>query len=64
MFGPAGQQISLAGLPWPAVATMLFLVYVILITSELTTSISKVDRYLVLVLPALDILSAIGLAPG
>ena len=49
-------------LPWLAVSIGLLLVYIILVTIELSLVISKVDRFLLLVFPALNILSAIGLA--
>ncbi len=48
--------------PWPATAVGLLLTFVILVTIELTLIVSKVDRFLLLIFPILDILSAIGLA--
>jgi hypothetical protein len=47
--------------PWPGIIVGLLLAFVILITIELTLVISKVDRFLLLIFPILDILSAIGL---
>jgi hypothetical protein len=49
-------------LTWPVFGIILLLGYIILIIVELTFVISKVDRFLLIVFPALNILSAIGLA--
>lgn len=48
--------------PWPAAAVALLLAYMILVTLELSFIISKVDRFLLLVFPILNIVSALGLA--
>jgi 4-amino-4-deoxy-L-arabinose transferase-like glycosyltransferase len=50
------------GHPWPAVAVGLLLAYVLLTLLQLTLVISKVDRFLLILFPALNLLAALGLA--
>ncbi len=49
-------------LPWMVVGTLLLLAYVVLMIVELSFVISKVDRFLLIVFPVLNIITAIGLA--
>lgn len=55
-------EATLWGFPWSGVAIVLLLAGIILITVELTFVVSKVDRFLILVFPFLNIVSALGLA--
>lgn len=50
------------GWPWLAVAVGLLLLYAVIVGIELSLVISKVDRFLLLIFPELNILSALGLA--
>ncbi len=59
---PTGHGPQLWQFPWPGVAVSLLLVYVVIMAIELTFVVSKVDRFLLIVFPALNILSAIGIA--
>ncbi len=49
------------GWPWRVVGLSLLLLYLIVVTVELSLVISKVDRFLILIFPELNILSALGL---
>jgi hypothetical protein len=50
------------GWPWVAVGVALLLAHFGVITLELSAILSKVDRYLITIFPALNILSAVGVA--
>ena len=58
--GLSSSTATLWGLPWPAVGILLLLAHILVITIELSLILSKVDRYLITVFPALNILSALG----
>jgi hypothetical protein len=45
---------------WLAIGSLLLLTYIVLLIVELTFVFSKVDRFLLIVFPAINILSAIG----
>ncbi len=51
-----------AAIPWSALAVGLLLAQIVIIWLQLSLVVSKVDRYLILIFPILNILSAIGLA--
>ncbi len=50
------------GRPWVPMALLLLAGYIVLVCLELSASLSKVDRYLLLVFPVLNVLGAVGLA--
>ncbi|MBN1995499.1 MAG: glycosyltransferase family 39 protein [Anaerolineae bacterium] len=57
---PAGPRLG--RLSWPGMALVLLLTFIILLLLEMTLVISKVDRFLLLIFPAVGMLSALGLA--
>ena len=55
-------QTPNAKISWPASGALWLWLYIILLMVELTFIISKVDRFLLIVFPAINILSALGFA--
>ncbi|NJN93037.1 MAG: hypothetical protein HC875_02575 [Anaerolineales bacterium] len=49
------------GWPWPVISIALLLLYIGVALVELNLVISKVDRFLLLIFPVLDVVSALGL---
>lgn len=58
----ATGEVDLWGWPWRAVGLSMLLLYLIVVTIQLSLVISKVDRFLILIFPEINILSALGLA--
>lgn len=58
----AGKSGSERRVAWPVLGLALLLAYVVVVTAGLTAVISKVDRFLLIVLPVLNIVTALGIA--